>query len=411
LSLAKTLDAIPARLRNEYEEAARMLAVAPFGAMSSDAARRLQEAIEAIRALPGMEGFASAAAPADLVAGTEPGWPLVYVNPTPFGTVILAVVNDAGTPRVEATFADTTSMEVFNRLSLGAHAVDPEASDAPAGSYILGIRGAGNAEVADQLDLILPWLGETLIEPVAQLADAIGADGLTIVPYGPLSTAPVHAAECASSSRLLDAVPVRFSPSAAAIATALDRCRRRAASELSLVAVADPFGDLLGAGPEAEHVADDFFRQSTVASGNDATIAFLATHAGEATHLHLACHAYGGLFDEAETALLLADGAMSLLALSALQVSCRVCVASACQTALASLTAPPQEGLSLATVALSAGSSCTIASLWPVDDGATAVLMILLYEEMLSNALRPPEALRSAQLALQRLTYSELEKI
>jgi tetratricopeptide (TPR) repeat protein len=135
LSLAKTLDALPAGLCHEYEQSARMLAAAPFGATSSDAARRLQEAVEAIRALPGMEGFASAAAPADLLAATEPNWPLVYVNPTPFGTVILAVAGDQGTTHVEATFVETTSMEVFNRLSLGAHAVDPGATDAPAGSY------------------------------------------------------------------------------------------------------------------------------------------------------------------------------------------------------------------------------------------------------------------------------------
>jgi CHAT domain-containing protein len=102
---------------------------------------------------------------------------------------------------------------------------------------------------------------------------------------------------------------------------------------------------------------------------------------------------------------------MSLLTLSELHLSCRVCVASACQTALASLTALPQEGLLLATVVLSAGSACAVASLWPVDDGATAVLMVLLYEHMLSNALRPPEALHAAQLTPRRLTFSDLEGI
>jgi CHAT domain-containing protein/tetratricopeptide (TPR) repeat protein len=411
LDLAKKLDSIPAGLREEYELSARMLAAAPFGAMSADAARRLQEAIEAIRALPEMEGFASAAVPADLVAATEPGWPLVYVNPTPFGTVILAISRDEGVANVEATFLDTTSMDVFNHLSLGAHAVEPTEADAPAGSYIMGAGAAGNAEVADQLDLILPWLGDALIGAVAQIVDGLDANGVTIVPYGPLATAPLHAAEWSSSTRLLDTVPVRYSPSAAAVATALDRVRTRAATERCLVAVADPFGDLLGARPEAEYIAQDFFPHISVACGSDATTTFLAKHAETATDLHLACHAYGGLFDEKETALLLSDGAMSLLTLSELHLSCRVCVASACQTALASLTALPQEGLSLATVVLSAGSACAVASLWPVDDGATAVLMVLLYDQMLSNALRPPEALQGAQLALQRLTFSDLEKI
>ncbi len=410
LDLAKKLDAIPAGLRDEYEQSARMLSAAPFGAMSADAAHRLQEAIEAIRALPEMEGFASAAVPTDLLAATEPGWPLVYVNPTPFGTLILAI-SEEGEPNVGATFLDTTSMDVFNHLALGAHAVEPTKTDTPAGSYIMGAGAAGNAEVADQLDLILPWLGDALIEAVAQIVADLGANGVTIVPYGPLATAPLHAAAWSSSTRLLDTLPVRYSPSAAAIATALDRLRTRPAAVRCLVAVADPFGDLLGARPEAEYIAQDFFQHSSVASGSDATTTFLTKHAETATDLHLACHAYGGLFDENETALLLSDGAMSLLTLSELHLSCRVCVASACQTALASLTALPQEGLSLATVVLSAGSACAVASLWPVDDGATALLMVLLYEEMLRKALRPPEALRGAQLALRRITFSDLEKI
>jgi CHAT domain-containing protein len=411
LSSANALRDVPPALREEYERCARMLATAPLGAMSRDAARRLEEATRAIRALPGMASFASSATPADLLAATEPGWPLAYVNPTPFGTVILTVIAADGTPHAEATFLDTTSTEVFNRLSLGALGAEPEATDASPGSYILGVGAEGDAEVEDQLDLILPWLGEALVEPVAGLVDATGAKGVTIIPYGPLATAPLHAAEWSSSTRLMDQAPVRYSPSAAVAAAALERCHTRPVTTPNFVAVADPAGDLPGARPEAEYVAQAFFEQSLIAPGIDATAAFLKQHAGTATHLHLACHAYGGLFDEQATALLLADGAMSLLTLSELQLSCRVCVASACQTALASLTGLPQEALSLATVLLSVGSACAVASLWPVDDGATAVLMLLVYEEMMRNALRPPEALRRAQLALQRLTFRDLEPL
>ena len=411
LNSARVLRDVPPALREEYERCARMLATAPLGAMSRDAARRLEEAIRAIRAQPGMASFASSATPADLVAATEPGWPLAYINPTPFGTVILTVIAADDTPRAEATFLDTTSTEVFNRLSLGALAAGPEATFASPGSYILGIGAAGDAEVEDQLDLILPWLGEALVEPVAQLVEATGADRVTIISYGPLATAPLHAAEWSSSNRLIDQVPIRYSPSAAVAAAALERCHRRPTTTPNFVAVADPVGDLPGARPEAEHVGHAYFEQSLIAPGVDATATFLKQHAATATHLHLACHAYGGLFDEQATALLLADGAMSLLTLSELQLSCRVCVASACQTALASLTGLPQEALSLATVLLSVGSACAVASLWPVDDGATVVLMLLLYEEMVRNAPRPPEALRRAQLALQRLTFRDLQTI
>ena len=44
-----------------------------------------------------------------------------------------------------------------------------------------------------------------------------------------------------------------------------------------------------------------------------------------------------------------------------------------------------------------------VASLWPVNDGATAILMTRFYEEMFANGLEPPDALRSAQLWLRDL--------
>ena len=37
--------------------------------------------------------------------------------------------------------------------------------------------------------------------------------------------------------------------------------------------------------------------------------------------------------------------------------------------------------------------------------------MILLYERLTKDALRPPEALREAELALSRLTLGELERL
>lgn len=67
----------------------------------------------------------------------------------------------------------------------------------------------------------------------------------------------------------------------------------------------------------------------------------------------------------------------------------------------------PDEVFSIGTVMLAAGGHCAIASLWPVDDAATAILMTRMYEEMFEGGLRPPEALRSAQLWLRDLTFEE----
>jgi CHAT domain-containing protein/tetratricopeptide (TPR) repeat protein len=405
LSLSKSLTGVPPEARDDFERAASALATAPLGAGSADAARRFQEEIQAIRALPGMASFAAAPTSADILGATERGWPLLYLDPTPFGTLVVVVLDEPDAPIFEATFFETTSTQIVNYLAVGA-ASETEAE--PTGSYIMGIGAAGNAEVQDQLDEVLSWIGHRIMEPLANLPAVQHAEGLTLIPYGPFANVPLHAATIQDSSALIGILPVRYAPSGVLAAISLERASEPTSSTAGFVALADPFGDLLGAGPEAKYIGAQFFSETHVGSGSDATGEFLTRHAPNASHLHLACHAYGGLFDENETALLLADGPVSLTALSQLKLSCRVCVASACQTALSSLTALPQEGLSLATVLLAAGSSCAIASLWPVDDGATTVLMILLYDRIIRDALRPPEALREAELALSRLTLREL---
>ncbi|MEA5578181.1 CHAT domain-containing protein [Anabaena sp. UHCC 0451] len=73
-------------------------------------------------------------------------------------------------------------------------------------------------------------------------------------------------------------------------------------------------------------------------------------------------------------------------------------VLSACKTAAGDKRAT----LGLAGMAVRAGARSTLASLWYVDDEATALLMTKFYQELSNNKLTKAEILRNAQLAILR---------
>ena len=125
--------------------------------------------------------------------------------------------------------------------------------------------------------------------------------------------------------------------------------------------------------------------------------------------LHLATH---GLLNELHptlSGLLLSlvdeagkeiDGFLSLHDIYGLDLRAKLVVLSSCLTALGSDVGG--EGLlGLAHGFLSGGSSGIIASLWEVDDRATAELMSRFYEGILRDGLRPAAALKQAQLSLR----------
>ena len=95
------------------------------------------------------------------------------------------------------------------------------------------------------------------------------------------------------------------------------------------------------------------------------------------------------------------NGLMPLPDIYSLDLSAELTVLSACQTALGKDI--KGEGLiGLTHSFISAGSKSVVASLWNVDDRATAVLMADFYEAMLQKGMTPSAALRSAKLKMMR---------
>lgn len=93
----------------------------------------------------------------------------------------------------------------------------------------------------------------------------------------------------------------------------------------------------------------------------------------------------------------LKNGLMPLYDIYSMDLSAEVTVLSACQTA--SGKDIRGEGLvGLAHGFVSAGSRSVVASLWEVDDRATAFLMADFYDSMFQKGMSPAAALRSAKL-------------
>jgi CHAT domain-containing protein/Tfp pilus assembly protein PilF len=91
------------------------------------------------------------------------------------------------------------------------------------------------------------------------------------------------------------------------------------------------------------------------------------------------------------------DGFLRLLDIYNLELNADLIVLSACQTALGKQIAG--EGLiGLTRGFMYAGAPRVMASLWKVDDEATAELMKKFYEGMLRNGQTPAQSLRSSQI-------------
>jgi CHAT domain-containing protein len=86
----------------------------------------------------------------------------------------------------------------------------------------------------------------------------------------------------------------------------------------------------------------------------------------------------------------------------------RLVALSACETGLYDTRNNPEEFVGLPATFLQLGAAGVVATLWQVDDLATALLMAKFYDLHLAEKLAPPTALKQAQAWLREATRNEL---
>lgn len=232
---------------------------------------------------------------------------------------------------------------------------------------------------------------------------------LTIIPHGLLYFIPFHGCpvESGSASRLIDEFVVCYAPSS----TMWHQARGRPHKLDRLCAYADPDSTLPGTRAEVQCIQRHFAPENRrlFAPGQVRRENLLAGLTG-ATVLHAAGHAKHDFDDFRCSALQLSDGPLLLKEILAgvNTEGLALVVLSACETGVTPTTLV-DEGLTFAGAFLQAGAKWIVASQWKVEDMATCLLMVRMYELLFAagGAVTPPEALAGAQRWLRTLTIAD----
>ena len=249
-------------------------------------------------------------------------------------------------------------------------------------------------------------LNQFLIAPLEEAGLLDGKSRLVVVPHAELHYVPFAALVDGRRRFLIQRYEIAETPSAAAWLALGDR--RPARAGVGVLALA-PRGDVLPATrEEVAMIARLTGAQTRVLIGSQASEDAFRREAPARRVLHLATYGIlnkpNPLFSYVDLARGGGqDGRLEVHEVFGLTLSADLVVLSACQTALGSgaLADVPagDDWVGLSRAFLSAGAAQVVASLWPVEDRATAELMTRFYEGFTAG-MDATGALAAAQRAL-----------
>lgn len=257
----------------------------------------------------------------------------------------------------------------------------------------------------------LRQLHRDLVAPIEAAGLLAGKSRLVIVPHAELHYLP-FAALLGGQGRgqfLVERYQVEVTPSAS-IWLALGE-RHRSRPTAGVLAMAPEPAALAASQPEVESIGRIAGPGALILSGRAATEAAFRREAAGRRVIHLATigvlNKQNPLFSFVEFAPDGAnDGRLEVHEVFGLDLSADLVVLSACQTGLGSgaLTDVPagDDWVGLSRAFLNAGAGAVIATLWPVQDRASAMLMQQFYAVYLDQP-DPGRALALAQRALLRV--------
>ncbi len=224
---------------------------------------------------------------------------------------------------------------------------------------------------------------------------------VVIAPHRMLHLLPFHALPVEppgqTSSFLLEQHRVSYTPSAASLV----RARQAAPRPLrSLLAAAPQEATLRYTQAELDAIPGDLFATATFLHGPQATAEAVRDASAQVDAVHLAAHAKMNLRHPLYSEVQYANRPLALHEILRQRLQARLVVLSACESgrSVGALGRVPsgEDLVSFPRAFMEAGASTVVASLWVVEDEATASLMAQFYHA-LSDAPSLAHALQHAQ--------------
>jgi len=259
----------------------------------------------------------------------------------------------------------------------------------------------------DVLDDITSWLWSAVMEKVVTSLKALKVQKAVLIPGGLLGLLPLHAAWKEDSTTIsgrvyaLDEISFRYAPNARALQEATEVAAR--SDTASILAIDNPDGTLTFSNDEVAAALTGFDSRIHL-SGTQATHHAVLDALSNHTVLHFSTHGIAGWNEPLQSRLRLADSELSLgELLDQNLLGARLAVLSACETGVPG-TKLPDEVVGLPVGLMQAGVAGVVASLWPVADISTAMLMTRFYELWRHDGYEVSESLWQAQIWLRDST-------
>jgi CHAT domain-containing protein/tetratricopeptide (TPR) repeat protein len=348
---------------------------------------------------------------------------VVIFNVTEAGTVVFVVTNQPGGSRagslddgwqrssdgrIRARLFEGFGQDVLQRIL-----VEVDDSGKAIGGYLVDYYAAPPKWRQFTLESVGAKIYEALLAPVHQELARLRVKRVVFMPNLGLSLLPLHACYRVNGTEreyLLDHYEITYMPSFDVLRHCRGEARPQSPDDGTLLAVANPTGDLVWASFEVECVAR-FFQQARILSnaGKDrATTESVIAEASNYAFVHFACHGEFDLREPLRSALRLVPPDSLTLETALKQLSLprtRLVVMSACETGLVDPGDLADEYVGLPAGFLLAGAPGVLSTLWAVKDLSTALLMRRFYlyhlrgvpDSPRDGPLPPAQALRRAQ--------------